>query len=187
MSARLAVREAPGITPPTSYTDERRRLGDVVVELGFADREAVEAAVAEAGTHGRWIGEMLVESGAVSSDQLAHALADRNGLDYVDLNLFEVDQGAANLVSAAEARRFQAIPVAFLDSDTILVATSNPANVLGLDDIAMTTGYKVRRAVASPEDIEAVVSRLSILEESVQEVDDETKRRGRRRPGDRAA
>ena len=68
----------------------------------------------------------------------------RNGLDYVDLNVFEVDNGAANLISAAEARRFRAIPIAFLDDETLLVATSNPANVLGLDDIAMATGYKVR-------------------------------------------
>ena len=110
-----------------------------------------------------------------SSDQLARALADRNGLDYVDLNVFDVDKGAANLVSATEARRFRAIPVAFLDSGTILVATSNPANVLGFDDIAMATGYKVRPAVASPEDIEAVISQLSNLEESVQEVEEETR------------
>ncbi len=164
-----------GITPPSSHTDDRRRLGDVVVELGFADREVVEAAVAAAHKHGSSVGAALIESGAVSSEQLARALADRNGLDYVDLNVFEVDKGAANLVSATQARRFRAIPVAFLDSGTILVATSNPANVLGLDDIAITTGYKVRRAVASPEDIEAVINQLSNLEESVQEVDEETR------------
>ncbi len=174
-SAPLATPEATGVVPPTSYTDERRRLGDVVVELGFADRDVVEAAVAYARDHGRSVGEALVESGALSSDQLARALADRNGLDYVDLNVFDVDKGAANLLSAPAARRFRAIPVAFLDSDTILVATSNPANVLGFDDIAITTGYKVRPAMASPEDIEAVISQLSNLEESVQEVDDETR------------
>ena len=174
-SAPLATPESTGIVPPTSYTDERRRLGDVVVELGFADRDVVEAAVAYARDHGRSVGEALVESGALSSDQLARALADRNGLDYVDLNVFAVDKGAANLLSAPAARRFRAIPVAFLDSDTILVATSNPANVLGFDDIAITTGYKVRPAMASPEDIEAVISQLSNLEESVQEVEEETR------------
>ena len=174
-SAPPASPESSGITTPTSYRDERRRLGDVVVELGFAERDVVENAVAYAREHGRSVGEALVETGAVSSDQLARALANRNGLDHVDLNVFDVDKGAANLVSATEARRFHAIPVAFLDSDTILVATSNPANVFGFDDIAITTGYKVRPAVASPEDIEAVINQLSSLEESVQEVDEETR------------
>jgi type IV pilus assembly protein PilB len=174
-NGRPPVREALGITPPSAATQERRRLGDVVVELGFTDRETVERAVVEARERGNSVGEVLVEDGVVTSDQLARALADRNGLDYVDLNVFEVDKGAANLLSSAEARRFRAIPVAFLDSGTILVATSNPANVLGLDDIAITTGYKVRRAVASPQDIDAVINQLSSLEESVQEVDEETR------------
>ena len=174
-SAPPASPESSGITTPTSYRDEQRRLGDVVVELGFAERDVVENAVVYAREHGRSLGEALVETGAVSSDQLARALANRNGLDHVDLNVFDVDKGAANLVSATEARRFHAIPVAFLDSDTILVATSNPANVFGFDDIAITTGYKVRPAVASPEDIEAVINQLSSLEESVQEVDEETR------------
>jgi type IV pilus assembly protein PilB len=174
-SAPLASPRPTGLTSPTSYSDERQRLGDVVVELGFAERDVVEDAVAYAKERGRSLGEALVEAGAVSSDQLARALADRNGLDHVDLNVFDVDKGAANLVSAAEARRFRAIPVAFLDSNTILVATSNPANLLGFDDIAITTGYKVRPAVASPEDIEAVISQLSSLEESVQEVEEETR------------
>ncbi|HXE99076.1 MAG TPA: ATPase, T2SS/T4P/T4SS family [Solirubrobacterales bacterium] len=161
-----------GITPPTS--NGRRRLGDVIVDLGFADRDTVEGVAVKARDEGRQVGEMLVESGVLSSDQLARALAERNGLDYVDLNIFEVDTGAANLVSSADARRFRAVPVAFLDPDTILVATSNPANVLGIDDIAMTTGYKARLAVASPEDIEAVINQISHLEESVQEVEEET-------------
>jgi type IV pilus assembly protein PilB len=166
-----AIEEIAGITLPTS--NGRRRLGDVIVDLGFAERETVEATVIKARESGRPVGEMLLESGVVSSSQLARALAERNGLAYVDLTMFEVDTGAANLVSGADAQRFRAVPVAFLDPETILVATSNPANVLGIDDIAMRTGYKARLAVASPEDIEAVVGQLSRLEESVQEVEEE--------------
>ena len=78
--------------------------------------------------------------------------ADPRAIVGVFLTLAALAGSVAFWVSATEARRFQAIPVAFLDSDTILVATSNPANVLGLDDIAMRTGYKVRRAVASRPD-----------------------------------
>jgi len=148
-----------------------RRLGDVVVELGFADRGVVEATVALAREDGRPIGQALVESGVVDSDQLAQALAVRNGFEYVDLNSYEVDHGAANLIGSEEARRYHAIPIAFVDDETLLVATADPANLLGLDSIRLATERRVRPVVTSPEHLEALINQLSRLVESVHEVD----------------
>ena len=53
------------------------------------------------------------------------------------------------------------------------MATADPANVLALDDITMATGYEVRRAVASPEDIDALIGQLSRLGDAVEEIEDE--------------
>jgi type IV pilus assembly protein PilB len=142
------------------------------VQLGFAERELVEKVVDEGRAHGVPLGQCLIDAGIVDSNQLAQALAERNGLDYVDLNSFEVDQGAANLIDAGKARRYQTIPISFLGEQTVLVATADPANVLALDDIAMATGYEVRRAVASPEDIEGLISQLSRLGDAVEEIDE---------------
>jgi type IV pilus assembly protein PilB len=161
-----------GLTPPSGRRDPRRYLGDVLVELGFVDRELVEKVLATEHRAGRPMGELLVGIGIIDSSQLAQALAERNALDYVDLNVFEVDQGAANLVSAAEARRYRAIPIAFLGDGALLIATADPSNVVGLDDIAMATGYEIRRAIATPEGIEALIGRLTHLSESVEEIDD---------------
>jgi type IV pilus assembly protein PilB len=169
-AAKPAVR---GITAPIHRNGSGRRLGDVIVSLGFADREQVEAAVAEARKDRRRLGETLLESGVVDSRQLAQALAARNGLAYVDVDHFEVDKGAANLVSPAEARRFGAIPIAFLNEGTLLAATANPANVLGFDDLGMLTGYEIRLAVAAPEDIEALIRQLAHLSEAVEAVSEE--------------
>jgi type IV pilus assembly protein PilB len=155
-------------------TPPRRRLGDVVVELGFADRGVVEATVALAREDGRPIGQALVESNVIDSHQLARALAARNGLDYVDLNTFEVDHGAANLIGSVEARRYRAIPIAFVDDDALLVATADPANLFGLDSIAIATERKVRPVVTTPDDLEALIGQLSRLIDSVDEVDLET-------------
>jgi len=159
--------------PPAPRTSPRRRLGDVIVELGFAERGIVEAMVALARDDGKPIGQALVDGGVIDTRQLAEALAARNGLEYVDLNSFEVDHGAANLISSEDARRYRAMPIAFVDEETLLVATADPANLLGLDSITIATERKVRPVVTSPEDLEALVNQLSRLIESVHEVDAE--------------
>ena len=163
----------PGLTPPSRSTGARRRLGDVVVELGFADRNTVEAVAAKATAEGATIGPALITGGVVDSRQLAHALAERNGLDYVDLNVFVADHGAASLISGSDARRFRAIPIAFHDESTLLVACAEPENVIGFDDIRLATGLAVRPAVSSPEDIEALINQLTQLDEAVHEIEDE--------------
>ena len=68
--------------------------------------------------------------------------------------IYRVDPDAAKLVTPAAAKRYQALPVSFAGERTLLVAMSDPANVLALDDIGVMTGYEVRPAVASPADIE---------------------------------
>ena len=170
-----ATIEVPaGLVPASGQIDSQRRLGDVIVELGFADRESVEAAIAEAKATGRRVGQTLVERGTVDTAELARALAERNGLDYVDLNQFEVDKGVANLITSVQARRYQAIPIAIVGERTLLTATSDPANLLALDDVAMATGYDVRLAVTSPEHLEGLIGQLSRLSDSVHEVEEAT-------------
>ena len=153
-----------GLTSPTKRSGVKRRIGDVIVQLGFAERELVEQVVENGRRDGVPLGQALIEEGIVNSGQLAQALAERNGLDYVDLNIFDVDPGAAAMIDFAKARRYQTIPIAFLAERTLLVATADPANLLALDDITMATGYEVRRAVASPEHIDALIEKLGTLE-----------------------
>jgi type IV pilus assembly protein PilB len=163
-----------GLTPPTKRTGLKRRIGDVIVQLGFAERELVERVVDNGRRDGLPLGQALIEAGVVNSAQLAQALAERNALDYVDLNVFDVDKGAAAMIDSAKARRYRTIPIAFLAERTLLVATADPANLLALDDITMATGYEVRRAVAAPEHIDALIEQLGTLSGSVTEVQDET-------------
>jgi len=163
----------PGLTPPAKRSGVKRRIGDVIVQLGFAERELVESVVEDGRRDGLPLGQALIEAGIVDSGQLAQALAERNGLDYVDLNVFDVDKGAASMIDGAKARRYRTIPIAFLADRELLVATADPANLLALDDITMATGLEVRRAVASPEDIDALIENLGRLESSVHELEDE--------------
>lgn len=144
-----------------------RFLTDVIVELGLCDAERVAQAVESARTSGTTPERLLLDSGALNTDELARAVAERHGLDHLDLSVFQVNMTAAHVVDAAAAKRYQAVPVAFIDDRTLLVAMADPANVLAADDISMITGYEVRPAVASPDDIANLVSRLSRLDQVV--------------------
>jgi hypothetical protein len=144
-----------GLIPPTRRGRSQRLLGDVIVDMGFARREAVEKAVAEAREQRRTTGQVLTDSGLVRRDQLARALAERFGVDYIDLSVFDIDMGAVNLVDGDVARRYQAVPVGFLADRTVLLAMADPTNVITLDEMAMITGMKIRPAAAAPDDIAA--------------------------------
>src|SRR5205085_2943904 len=163
----MAPEELTGITRPSRRGSSPRFLTDVIVDLGLASRGQVEDALEHSRVSGTTPERVLLENGAMTQDGLARALAERYGLDHLDLGIFTVDMGAANLVTTAIAKRYQAVPVAFADKRTLLVAMADPSNVLAVDDIAIMTGYEIRVAVAPPDDIAALVSRLHRLDDVV--------------------
>jgi type IV pilus assembly protein PilB len=177
-SDSLAREPAPkpwdGVTRPSHQGGPPRFLTDVIVELGMAVRERVDDAIESARVKGTTPERVLIESGVLTEEKLARAIAERHGLDLLDLNVFSVDVGAASLISTSAARRYEAIPVAFVDDRTLTVAMADPANVLAIDDIAIMTGYEVRPAVASREDITALITRLGRLDDLVADTLEET-------------
>jgi type IV pilus assembly protein PilB len=163
-----------GLFPPRRRGHSGRFITDVLVELGYVTAEQVARAISESREAGRSPEELLLDQRIINSDQLSRAMAERYGLDFVDLNVYHVDMAAANLVSVTSARRTRAVPVGHVDKETLLLAMADPANVLAVDDIQMATGLNCRVAVAAPGDIEALIARLNTLSTAVSEAVDET-------------
>jgi type IV pilus assembly protein PilB len=149
-----------GVTTPSRRGGSGRVLTDVIVGLGFVERGEMDEAIDRAQGSGSAPERLLVSDGTLSDVQLAHAVAERFGLDHLDLSTYRVDPDAAKLVTAAAVKRYQAVPVSFAGERTLMVAMVDPANVLAVDDIAVMTGYEVRPAVASASDIERLLERL---------------------------
>jgi type IV pilus assembly protein PilB len=147
-----------------SRAQPRARLGDIVVDLGFCERDVVEGAVAVALESGEQIGQVLLERGVISTDQLAVAMAKRFGLEHLALEDIDVDPVAARLVSFVAARRMRVVPVAVAAGNVLTVAIANPENYLGLDDISMFTGMQIKPVVVTQEDLDTLLKRLSVLD-----------------------
>jgi type IV pilus assembly protein PilB len=160
-----------GVTGPSRRGSSPRFLTDVIVDMGLVARDQVESAIETSRGTGTMPERVLLDSGALTQDGLTRALAERYGFDHLDLGVFSVDMNAANLVSSTAAKRYQAVPVAFAEEGMLLLAMADPSNVLAVDDIAIMTGYEVRVAVAPPEDIANLISRLDRLDDVVSEQD----------------
>jgi type IV pilus assembly protein PilB len=176
---RASEQEQKGLYPPRHPGRSQRMIGEVVVDLGLSDLETVEEGVAAARAQGRPTGVVLVERGILRHDQLARVVAERFGLDFVDLTAYDLDMGAVNLVGIQAAKRYQALPIGFTDDGALLLAMANPTNVLTIDDVGMMTGRRVRPAAASVEDLNLLLARLGRMDESIEDiVDDEAEEAG---------
>jgi type IV pilus assembly protein PilB len=158
-----------GLTPPLARGRSSGFVTDVLVDLGFVADDVARQAIEAARTAGRPPERLLVEQGAIRAEQLSRAVAERYGLDHVDLSAFQVDMAAANLISVNTARRYRALPIGFVDKETLLVAMADPTNVLAVDDIQIATALDARVAVAAEEDIESLIGRLNTLQSAVSE------------------
>jgi type IV pilus assembly protein PilB len=153
-----------GLTPPLHRGHSRGFITDVLVELGFVAEATVGPALEAARTAGKAPEAVLLAQGAITEEQLARAIAERYGLDHLDLAVYGVDVAAAALFPVTMARRYMAVPVGYVDSRTLLVAAADPANVLAVDDIQIATGLDCRIAVAARSDVEGLLSRLGTLQ-----------------------
>ena len=108
-----------GVTTPSRRGGSGRVLTDVIVDLGFVEQAVIDEAVARADEAGVLPERLLLKDGTVTDDQLARAVAEKFGLDHVDLGLYRVDPDAAKLVPLAAAKRYRAVPVSFVDERTI--------------------------------------------------------------------
>src|SRR6185295_19593903 len=109
----------------------------------------------------------------ITPEDLARALAEQNGLEYVDLSETELDHGVAMLLPRELATRYEAVPVRFLADDLLLVAVADPTDIGRADDLRLALGHNVRLAVSEPADLERTIKKLYRTQIEVVESNDE--------------
>jgi type IV pilus assembly protein PilB len=135
-----------------------RQLGDILLDGGLVTADQLHASLGDADTDGRSLGRVLVDRGVLTESQLVAALATQIGLPFVDLGEHPVDVLAVSLVPGAVCRRHLAMPVGFEDGK-LLVAMADPANVFAVDDIRSLTGKDLKPVVATRSDVAAAIDR----------------------------
>ena len=131
---------------------QRKKLGELLVEMGILSEEQLAQALqSHAGTDQR-LGEWLVAGARVSPADLLRALSRQTGIPCVSLRPGLYEAAAAALLPKDAARRLRVLPM-FKVHDTLTLATADPLAVPVLDEVKEITGCKLRLVLATPEDI----------------------------------
>ena len=144
---------------PVQPQTRDRRLGQVLVEEGLITEEQLARALSAQRTTLAMLGAVLVNQGSLREDTLTQVLRNHLNAPVADLKHGEVDAEVARLIPEDFARRHVLLPLSRQDG-TLAVAMSDPSDLPLLNDIRLITGLEVVPYVASPSDILANLSRV---------------------------
>jgi len=141
-------------------TDQsKRRLGEILVERGFVSAEQLREALRSQYQEGKRLGEILVEMNALSADELNWALSELLGVPYVEFRDEMVDLDLARTLPEEVLRRHSAFPVLRV-GDELTVILADPTNQQAVVELEAVSGARVAVAIASRETIQHLLEKV---------------------------
>ncbi len=122
------------------------RLGDLLVEKGLITEEQLQLALSEQKKLGRKLGGTLVELGMIDENSLLNLLASQLNIPLIDINNFNYSDETAKLLPESIARRYRALVLEERDKD-FLVAMADPTDIYALDEIQGKLNKPVSQAI----------------------------------------
>jgi type IV pilus assembly protein PilB len=164
-----------GVGTPFGADETADLVLDLLGHTGLVPGESL-SLLRERISEGVSVTQALVDEGVAVSDGVARMLAVRHHLPLVDLPSVGVSLEAAQLISAQTLERALAIPYA-VEGDVLKVAVADPGNLHAIDELRLATKLTLDLGVASRDDIDAELQRLSRTADAigsvVVEMDDE--------------
>jgi hypothetical protein len=142
----------------------QKRLGELLVEMGFIDPRTLQHALEEQKRTHRRLGKVLVELGAITEERLVRALSLQLGIESCDPIATPVHARVRSLITAELAHRCRAIPIALRRDETgqsLFVATADPLDRNSLDVLRTHVGpaTRIRWMLAGETEIELALAR----------------------------
>jgi type IV pilus assembly protein PilB len=136
-----------------------RRLGDLLVNEGLISHEQLQRALSEQKGSNEKLGTILVRLGLIQEDQLIGFLSRQYGIPSITLSQLDIDPEVVKLVPAQIARKYEVLPVK-RTGNALTLAMADPTNVFALDDVAFMTNLQVLPVVASQGAIRQTIERI---------------------------
>lgn len=142
----------------------RKRIGDLLVDAGFLTSEQLKQALGSK-KPGQKLGDALLELNYISEAQLIEALEVQLGIKHVSLFRYPIDTSLMKMVPKEFAMRNQLIPLK-KEGNMMYVAMVDPMDYYAIDDLRMSTGFQIEAAIATKDEVEQAIERHYQLDDA---------------------
>ena len=136
------------------------KLGEVLSRNGAVDENQLIDALLKQPSMGKRLGEILVAEGVITEIKLAEALSAQLQIPMFKLTRYQPMQEAINLIPRNVAERLQLVPLSIIDGAFLLVAMSDPLDILAQDEVRMISGLDLKLGVTTSNEIKNNLDRL---------------------------
>ncbi len=158
---------------------KRYRLGDTLIQQGKITEKQLETALEFQKKEKRWLGECLTMLGYINDSDIADVLVMQLDIPRVELRGIRIDPGIIGLVNGTVLRKHNVLPIGYSDNNpnVLLLAMSDPMNIVAQDDIAIVTGCLIEPRIATVGEINTVLDKYFGSDEAMSAAAQYTKER----------
>lgn len=150
MPSEATIMEDRG--PVATTEPPAKPLGQRLLDNGLIDEQQLDLALREQKRQRRKLGEVLIDLGFVEPGVITDALATEAKTEVVDVLGAVIDPEVMALIDYDTARRHRVIPLE-KDGNTLIIALADAFDVVAIDQIEKSTGLLVRVVTAAESDI----------------------------------
>lgn len=152
----------------------RKRLGDILVEAGLITNDQLQQALKEK-TDKQKLGDALLQQGFITEQQLIEVLEFQLGIPHVSLYRYPIDQKITSLVPKEIATKNYLIPLK-QEGNKLFVAMADPMDFYAIDDLRLSTGFHIEPAIATKDDIIRAINKYYDMDDVVGDILENTKK-----------
>ena len=127
-------------------------LGEILMRSRLITFEQLQIALKKQTESCRPLGEILVNMNFISEETLLKALSSQYNMPYIKLSGYPINVEAINKVPMELCKRHNVLPID-INENFLVIATSNPENIIAEDDIRVVSGMWVKIVIASSSEI----------------------------------
>jgi type IV pilus assembly protein PilB len=131
---------------------KKKRLGEMLVDDGWITEEQLEKALKLQKELGKKLGEVLLDEGLVTHEEILQVLENQLGIKSIDLNTIFIEPEVASMIPEKICRQYGVIGIEIANGQ-LIVAMSDPLDYYAIDDLRMAVPLPIKPIIAEKNKI----------------------------------